>query len=415
MCEESLTPYEKMRTGLAFVVATLLAPSIVLAQSDTKGETAVKPEGPLPPWQEVLDALMNLNVGNIALWRLALAAFLIILGIALRKFLLQKLLGPVQALLEKTETDYDDQLLEAVEHPLRWLVNLIAIYFALLVLSLPSALMSVASLILQTIGTVMVAWMLNKLVDVFVAVLMDFTKGTKSEVDDYLVPVVGRVIRVGLFALVFIVIVQQWGYDVTSLLAGLGLGGLAFALAAKQTLSNWFGSLMIFTDRPFTLGDRIDIDAGNGVVEEVGLRSTRIRTREDSVITIPNSNMAAKPIENLSARRRRRIETTLGLVYGTTFDQVREIAEEIRALFAEHPEVSEEASIVRFTNFGSSALEIYIDCYAKPASRPDYFRVREEVHYGIAEIVEEAGSSIAFPSRSLYLETPVELEEEPGE
>ena len=391
--------------------AALLVPALVRAQ-DAGGAPPTADEareGPIPPWSEVLDALLNLNIGNIPLWRILAAALLVVAGISLRKVFLERLLGPLRKLLDRTDTTYDDQLLEAVQRPLRWLVNLVAIYFALLVLDLPSELMAVASLILQTVGTVMVAWMVHKLIDVAVAAMADFSQDTRSEIDDYLVPVIGRVLRVALFVLVFMLIVQQWGYDVTSLLAGLGLGGLAFALAARPTLANWFGSIMIFTDRPFVIGDRIDIDAGTGVVEEVGLRSTRIRTREDSLITVPNADIAAKSIENLSARRERRIETTVGLVYGTSVDQVREIVGGIRRLVEEHDELASENAVVRFRDFGDSALEVYVDCYARTTGRGDYFRIREEFLYRISEVVEAAGSSFAFPSRSLYLETPVDV------
>jgi MscS family membrane protein len=206
-----------------------------------------------------------------------------------------------------------------------------------------------------------------------------------------------------------VLIVQQWGYNVTSLLAGLGIGGLAFALAAKPTLSNWFGSLMIFTDRPFNIGDRIDIDAGEGVVEEVGLRSTRIRTREDSLISIPNADIAGKPIENLSARRERRIEVSVGLTYGTTADQIREVVGGIEELLDDHERIDGEESIVRFRDFGDSALVVYVDCYAQTTDRQTYFEIGEEIHFGIAEIVEEAGSSFAFPSRTLYFDDEIEV------
>ena len=278
---------DRWRTMCHRLAATLLTmaavawPTISAAQEAEKA--AEGPTGGLPPWNEVLDALLDFKFGTIPIWRIVASLLLLGLGFALRKFLLQWMMSPLDKLLERTETTYDDQLLEAVQPPLLWSVYLVALYFALLVPNLPGALMQVASLVLQTVGTVMVAWMANKLINVLVAILGDYSQNTHSEVDDYLVPVVGRVVRVALIGLVVIVIIQQWGYDVTSLLAGLGLGGLAFALAAKPTLANWFGSIMIFTDRPFVVGDRIEIDAGEGIVEEVGLRSTRIRTREDSL------------------------------------------------------------------------------------------------------------------------------------
>jgi MscS family membrane protein len=390
------------------LAATCLTTLFVFWPGSAAAQEAEKaaegPAGGLPPWNDVLDALLEFKFGTIPVWRIVASLLLLGLGFALRRFLLQWMIAPLDKLLDRTETTYDDQLLEAVEHPMRWIVNLVALYFALLVLNLPGALMQVASLVLQTVGTVMVAWMANKLINVLVAILGDYSQNTQSEVDDYLVPVVGRVVRVALIGLVVIVIIQQWGYDVTSLLAGLGLGGLAFALAAKPTLANWFGSIMIFTDRPFVVGDRIEIDAGEGVVEEVGLRSTRIRTREDSLITIPNANIASNDIENLSARRKRRINTTLGLVYSTPIATVETIVERLRGVLDDHADIDASQAIVRFSGFGDSALEVYVDCYANTSKRAEFFRIRQEVYGEFARVVDQEGSSFAFPSRSIYME-----------
>ncbi len=374
------------------------------ARAQETDGAADSPAGALPPWTDVFESLLQLDVASFPVWRIAAAGLLLIAGVAFRRFLLDRLLAPLRRFVDRTESDHDERLLAAVERPVGWIVNLVAVYFAVLVLALPDPLVRVVSLILQTIGTVMVAWMLNEIVDVVLEVLGDFADETDSEIDDYLVPVVGRVVRVGLFALVFIVIVQQWGYDVTSLLAGLGIGGLAFALAAKPTLSNWFGSIMLFTDRPFGIGDWIEIDAGEGFVEEVGLRSTRIRTWEDSLITIPNADIASKSIENLSARRRRRIRADVSLTYSTDSAQLRTIVEGIREVLAEHPDIGGDHRIVRFSEFADSALEIFVECYAEVSGREEYYRVREQVHFRIAEVVEEAGSSFAFPSRSIYME-----------
>lgn len=372
-------------------------------------------KNPLPTWSNFWESLLDLNVMSIPVWRLVLAGLVLVLGVAMRRFLLERLARPLRKLLERTETDVDDRFLRAVKHPLGWLINLVAVYFGLLLLNLPEELMRVAVLILQTVGTVMAAWMVHKVITLAMAVLGEYALETESDIDDHLVPIVGRVLRVALIGLVVVLIIQQWGYDATSLLAGLGLGGLAFALAAKPTLSNWFGSVMIFTDRPFTMGDRIEVDSGSGVVEEVGLRSTRIRTREDSLISIPNADIASKPIENLSARRRRRITTTLGLVYATSADQLRDVLQRIRGMLEEHPEIDHSHLIVRFNGFGDSSLDIFVETYARVTGRGDYYRVAEDVYLAMMDEVEAAGTAFAFPSRSLYFENaPEDRREWPG-
>jgi MscS family membrane protein len=222
--------------------------------------------------------------------------------------------------------------------------------------------------------------------------------------DDQLVPVVRRVLRFVLFVIVGIAIIQQWGYDVTSLLAGLGIGGLAVALAAQNTLSNWFGALMIFTDRPFQVGDIVKGDFGEGVVEEVGLRSTKVRTYEKTLITVPNAKISGDAVENFSARPVRRISTDIGLVYGTTEEQMRQIIEEIGTLFSEHEKIEPETWVVHFTEFGDSALTVLVQCYVLTTHYNEWIELRQELYLQIIGIVHGAGSDFAFPSQSIYFE-----------
>lgn len=382
------------------LLALCLAPAVLFAQ-----ESASQSNGPLPPWRDVVDALQHTDVLNISLWRILLAFLILGTGIAFRRSLLQKALAPLKLLLEKTETEVDDQLFKAIQHPLRWLVNLIAFYFALLVLSLPEPLMEVISLILQTVGTVLVGWLLNKMISIGARHMQNVVEATETSLDDDLLPAMIRVLRLALLALVCMLIIQQWGYDITSLLAGVGLGGLAFALAAKPTLSNWFGSLMIFTDRPFKVGDWVSIPDGAGTVERVGWRSTRLRTFEDTLITVPNAHIADMAIENYSERRKRRIQATLGLIYSTSKEQIRTIVDNIRELLSNHEKIQDEPIIVRFTEFGASALNVKIDCYGVNEDRVSHFELVENLNLEFMAIVREAGSDFAFPSRSLYIES----------
>ncbi|MEZ4458964.1 MAG: mechanosensitive ion channel [bacterium] len=153
---------------------------------------------------------------------------------------------------------------------------------------------------LKTMGTVFVAWGVFVLVDAVTAYLSELAAGTENVLDDHLVPMLKRVLRIAVIGVTIITVIQQWGYDVTSLIAGLGIGGLAFALAAQSTLSNWFGSFMIITDRPFLVGDYVRSAHGEGVVQDVGMRSTKILSFEGTTITIPNSDLATTAVENLT-------------------------------------------------------------------------------------------------------------------
>lgn len=388
------------------VSALIAAPALAQEPEDS---AAAEPSGRdvLPEWERVLDDLLSIDILNIAMWRIASSIGLLVLGAFLRAYLLDKLLTPLKLIFAKTKTDLDDALLEEVRSPLGWLVNLVALYFAVLVLNPPETLLRILTLLLQTTGTLVVAWLLSKMINVAVLALQMRAARTESQMDDQLVPVLRRVLRTVLGVIVAIAVIQQWGYDVTSLIAGLGIGGLAVALAAQSTLSNWFGSLMIFTDRPFQVGDIVKGSFGEGIVEEVGLRSTKVRTFEKSLITVPNSEISSGAVENFSARSSRRVRSEIGLVYGTTEAQLRQIIDDVRQLFDEHDMVEPGSATVYFTTFGDSALVVLCQCFVMTTDYDEWASLRQELFLRIIGIVHAAGSDFAFPSQSLYFADPV--------
>lgn len=363
---------------------------------------------PLPEWAQIFDEFLAWDVFDIAVWRLALCVLILIVGLFLKNHVINRLYKPFDRLLTKTETELDNALLESVRKPLTWLVFAVAVWLALKVLGLPDGIEKVSVLVLQTFGTVLVAWTLYRAIDVAGIAMQRFTQHTESEIDDHIVPLIKRVLRVVLVIFAVITIIQQWGYDVTSLIAGLGIGGLAFALAAKDTLSNWFGSLMIFTDRPFTLGHWVKTGAIEGVVEEVGLRSTKIRTFDKSLITVPNKNIAHDSIENFSLREQRRINIKIGVEYRTTREQMQQVIDGVKEVILAHELSDAQTLTVFFSGFGDSALEIVIRVFLNTADYMEFMVAQEGLFLEIMRVVEEAGTGFAFPSQSVYMETPVE-------
>ncbi len=398
----------KMTNAVALCLATAWVWLLPTAAFADEGGADMPPEvpseGTLPEWDEFLEGFLALDLFSIPLWRLGLSLLVLLLGFSLRGFLLDKLLTPVQLVIARTESELDDHLMDAIRSPLGWVVNLVAIYFSLVLLEPPASIMVVSTLVMQTIGTVLVAWVVYKIIDVAAMAMSRFASQTPSEMDDHLVPLVRRVLRVSLFVIVGIAIIQQWGYDATSLLAGLGIGGLAFALAAKPTLSNWFGSVMIFTDRPFTMGDWVKTDVGEGIVEEVGLRSTKIRTFTDTLITVPNANIATGAIENCSAMKMRRIRTHIGLIYATSRDQLQQVLEGIDQAILDNERIDDDTRKVFFDQFSASSLEILVQCWALTTSYDEFMEIKQQLYLDIMAVVEEAGSEFAFPSQTVYLE-----------
>jgi MscS family membrane protein len=202
-----------------------------------------------------------------------------------------------------------------------------------------------------------------------------------------------------------IFVLQNMDVDVGSLLAGASLGGLAFTLAARDTVANLFGSISIFADHPFQVGDWVVIDGHEGVVEEVGMRSTRIRTFYSSVVTIPNSVVANTAVDNYGMRQYRRCMVTLGVTYDTTPELMRAFVEGIRAILRANPKVRKDAYEVCFRNFNASGLEILVYFFFDTDTWSDELAQRQNVFLEVLRLAEQLGVRFAFPTQTLHIES----------
>lgn len=229
---------------------------------------------------------------------------------------------------------------------------------------------------------------------------------TESRLDDQVIPLVSRAVKTAIWILGVVVIIQNLGVNVTSLVAGVSVGSLAFALAAQDTVENLFGSLTIFTDRPFQIGDWVVIDGSiEGVVEEVGFRSTRIRTFHNSVISVPNRKVANSTVDNVGKRRFRRVKSTIGLTYDTRPDQVQAFVDAVRAHLVAHPAVADTTLEVHFTSFGDSALQVMLYFFLDVPDWSAELTHKAAIHLEIMRIAERLGVSFAFPTLTVHLPT----------
>jgi MscS family membrane protein len=391
----------------AWLLVTLWAFPLWAADA---GQTADSSTGDTPAKSaDFGQLLMEVELGTIPLWRYAAGLGCILLGLVFRGLIVTQLTRPLKLLFKRTETEFDDAVLQRLRAPLSWLEMTAATWFGLLFLGLPAKLEASIGKAFVALATVLMAWLVFRLIDVGVAALDSYAEGTESTMDDQLVPVVRRALRVIIVLLTGLLIVQQLGYNITSLIAGLGIGGLAVALAAREMLANWFGSIMIFTDRPFQVGDWVKNKHGEGTVAEVGLRSTRIETFDKTMISVPNSDMANSAVENLQNRPRWRVNNTVGLVYSTTHDQLQEVLTEFEAFLREHDMVDSETVRVHFSGFLDSSLEISFAAFFHTDDIAVWRELREEVFLKLMEIVENAGTDFAFPSRSIYIESDEDL------
>ncbi len=333
------------------------------------------------------------------------------LGIILAAYICKKIFAyffsrVILPLALKTRRELDDRLLLCLQKPAEFLILLIGLFIALQILQLPSQPYDFAGLmtaILKAVVIIDIAWFLFNLVDMVDHYLSQWATRTESTLDDHLAPLLRKTLRVFIVVMAVLMAIQTFGYPVTGVLASLGIGGLAFALAAKDSVSNIFGSLMIIFDRPFQVGDWIKAGDLEGTVEEVGFRSTKIRTFAKTLISVPNNIIANMALDNYSRMPKRRIRLTVGVSYDTTPALMREAVSRIRELLRSHPAIDQEFFLVNFTDFGASSLDIMVYCFTSTIVWGDYLDAREDVCLKIMDILEGLGLEIAFPSTTVYL------------
>jgi MscS family membrane protein len=245
---------------------------------------------------------------------------------------------------------------------------------------------------------------LYRMVDVLGAYMFKAAQKTESTMDDQLVPLVTKFMKIFVVIIGILFVLQNLKFNITALLAGISIGGIAFALAAQDTIKNLFGSLMIFLDKPFQIGDWIISHDVDGTVEEVGFRSTRVRTFQNSLISIPNGKLADMAIDNMGLRRYRRYKTDLTITYDTPAEKIESFVEGIRALIKTHPHTRKDYYIVQLNSFGSSSLNIMLYVFFSAENWQLELRYRHELIISILRLAEELEVRWAFPTETLFIE-----------
>ncbi|MDQ6964622.1 MAG: mechanosensitive ion channel family protein, partial [Mariprofundales bacterium] len=248
-------------------------------------------------------------------------------------------------------------------------------------------------------------WFIWRMIGAMATYFQARARETDSPLDDQLIPFVAKTMRLLLIVTGILMVAQNLGYSVSGLIASLGIGGIAVAMAARDTLANVFGSIMILVDRPFTVGDWIKTSEFEGVVEEVGFRSTHIRTFGKTLVNVPNSKLANMVIDNIDARPKRRIKMRIGITYDTSTAQMEQVISGIEAILRNHNGVDQEYSLVKFDNFDDSSLSIFLYYFSASTIWEEYLQVRQEVNLQIMQLLESLEIEFAFPSRSIYLHT----------
>jgi len=372
---------------------------------------AIEDEAPDPTFLEkYAPEWSRTRLLDTAVWQFAAAFGFVLLGLVLRKIFDYVTHRHIMPILRKTRVRFDNLVVNAAAKPFGWLLLLAGLAMAVWVLRLPVEPTNVKRFAFGVLKVLLVAdvlWFLFRFVDVVAIYLAHLAGRTDSTLDDQLVPLVRKALKVTVALLMTVWVVQLLGYNITSLLAGLGVGGLAVALALQDTLANFFGSVFIFMDRPFMVGDMVEIEGTQGTVEQIGFRSTRIRTWPATLVSIPNKTVASTKIDNWSRMPKRRVSQTVGVTYETTADEMEQAVAAIRGILESDEGVDQEYIVVRFSEFGASSLDILVYYFTRAVAWADHLETKERVNLAIMRALRGMGLSIAFPTTTVYFEGDV--------
>jgi len=249
-----------------------------------------------------------------------------------------------------------------------------------------------------------ITWILFRMIDFFGLILLHRSSYKESRTNHQLIPFINFIKIIAAVFSLFFILGTVFKLDIASLIAGLGIGGLAIALAAKESLENLIGSFTIFMDKPFVIGDQIKIGNIEGQVERIGFRSTRIRTDDKTYVTVPNKKIVDTELDNLSLRTERRAKFFLHLNSNTSPEQLKAIVADIQTYLDQHPEINKEESRVRFYEFGQNSLKLLVLYYLNTANYDSYINVRQEINFRIIEAVKNQGANFAVIPTSLAIQ-----------
>ena len=348
-------------------------------------------------------ASLRAEVLFLETWQWLGLLLVIVAGWVVDRVVTTMLGSTVQKVLQRRGRVVDHALLLRALRPLGMLVMLVVWGVGVLWIGLPLAILEIyldGVRIAAIVAAVLTAY---RIVDVLSELLERRAARTASRFDDLLVPLVRKSLKTFIVAVGVVLVAQNLDINVAGLVAGLGLGGLAFALAAKDTVSNLFGSLTVLLDRPFQVGDWIVVGDVEGTVEELGFRSTRIRTFYNSLVTLPNANLISAAVDNLGQRAYRRWSTTLSITYDTPPEKIDAFCEGVRELVRRHPYTRKDYFHVYFNEFGAASLNVLLYVFFHTPDWATELRERHRLGVDVVRLAHELGIEFAFPTQTLYL------------
>lgn len=334
------------------------------------------------------------------------ACFILVAFIIFQNFFVKIVLKFIKKLANKYNAKIISLAIDSIEKPLKIIILLTGVLIALISLPFNLYVTNIINEVYKISMVISIASCLLRLLDSYNKLqLQNCDLYEKKPVLKTLFPLLIKGTKFLIILVAVVIVAVNLGFEeLKSLLAGVGIGGLAVAMAAQDLLKNVFGGFVVLTDKSFNTGDLIKIDSNEGVVEEVGIRSTKVRTIDQELIVVPNSRFAEGAVINYSRRGIRRVKQVIGATYGTSSEQLKQVIEKIQKSLTNNNMVVKDSIKVRFDNFGSSSLDILVIYNVSTSDYDEYIKIKEEINFDIMKIFEEEKVEFAFPSVSVYME-----------
>lgn len=341
-------------------------------------------------------------IGSIEAETIIKSFFIVTALLMFRSFITNIIIKLIRKITEKYNLKNIVLIIDSIEKPLLSFFTYTAFYLALSVLPFNGSIHLLINRVYRTCIIISVTQCLLKIVTAYSDAFSDKVSG-KIQMTRTVFSHVSKVVKAVIIIIAVVAIAAEFNFrQLSSILAGLGIGGAALALASQDLIKNFFGGFVILTDKSFGIGDWIQVDSFDGIVEEIGLRSTKIRTFERELVIVPNSRFADREVINYSIRENRKVSFTLGAVYGTEPEKLKNAIEKIKNMLDSHPKVKENSALAKFSEFGQSSLDIAVEYLTKTADYNEYMDIKNNINFKIVDIFKEEGIEFAFPSMSVY-------------
>lgn len=350
----------------------------------------------------ILDENIGMSIQKLGIF------FIIILSTFIIRYIFLYIIDK-KYLPERINNEINRMIVNAIKEPLGYFILIQGFDVAIIYLQLPEKIgpfeitSTIYAIYILAISF-MVLYFAFKTIDIIAFYIELRVKKTESTLDNQIIPLIIKSLRILVITIGILSILHNFGYNIISLLTGLGLGGLAFALAAQNTLTNVFGSVTIFSDKPFRLGDWIKIGDVEGTVEEIAFRTTRIRRFDQALVTVPNSQFVNSYIVNYSTMQKRRIEFYVRISYMTPLFNIKDAINGIRSMIEKDERFEQSFHMVMLTELGEESLNIYVYCFTKTIDWKEHLAIKEELILNIIQLLEELDIKIALPSRTIYID-----------